>query len=258
VVGMRSAFVVTAIIALFIWYTILVGIMRMLAPGRAADITERFARSSVRHIFSLMRSYCGVRLEIENRSGTELPERFLLVANHQSLVDIPVLMALIPERKLRFVAKKELGDGIPWVSMILRTQGHALIKRDGDSGQAMRSILRFARRCRAEGTCPVIFPEGTRSRDGEVGTFRTAGIRKIQGETTLPMVVAVIEGGWRIATLKDVLANLGGASYRVRLLSVLPASAAKKDVLDGIERARGEIIASLAAMRREGQEACRK
>lgn len=249
---MRSAFVVSAIIALFIWYTMLVSLMRMLAPGRAADITERFAGSSIRHIFNLLKFYCGVRLDIENRSGEELPERFLLVANHQSLVDIPVLMALIPERKLRFVAKKELGDGIPWVSMVLRTQGHALIRRDGDSGQAMRSILRFSRRCRAEGTCPVIFPEGTRSRDGEVGSFRTAGIRKIQGETPLPMVVAVIDGGWRIATLKDVLANLAGASYRVRILSVLPAATARKEVLAGIERAREDIAAALAAMRLEG------
>lgn len=248
---MRSALVVTAIIALFIWYNALVGLLRILAPGRAAAITERFARSSVRHIFNLMGAYCGVRLEIENRSGEELPGRFLLIANHQSLIDIPVLMALMPERKLRFVAKKELGDGIPWVSMILRTQGHALVRRGGEAGQSMRSIVRFARRCEAEGTCPVIFPEGTRSTDGEVGAFLTAGVRKILSETPLPVVVAALDGGWRIAKVKDVLKNLGGASYEVRILSVLPEMTAKKEVLDALERSRVDIEASLKAMRQE-------
>jgi 1-acyl-sn-glycerol-3-phosphate acyltransferase len=248
---MRSALVVTAIIALFVWYTVLVGLLRILAPGRAQAITEGFARSSVRHIFSLMGAYCGVRLEIENRSGEELPDRFLLIANHQSLIDIPVLMALMPERKLRFVAKKELGDGIPWVSMMLRTQGHALVRRGGEAGKSMRSIVRFAKRCRAEGTCPVVFPEGTRSRDGEVGPFLTAGVRKILSETALPMVVAVLDGGWRIAKLKDVLRNLGGASYKVRILSVLPEMTAKKDVLVALERSRADIEASLMAMRLE-------
>jgi len=250
-VRIRNALVVAAIIVLFIWYNILVGILRVLAPGRAAEVTERFARKSVRHIFTIMGCYCGVRLEIENRSGAELPGRFLLVANHQSLVDIPVFMSLIPERKLRFVAKKELGDGIPWVSMILRTQGHALVRREGEAAQAMRSIVRFARRCEAEGTCPVIFPEGTRTRDGEVGTFHTAGVRKILAETPLPMVVAALDGGWRIAKMRDIIANLGGASYTVRVLSILPATAAKKEVLSALERAREDITATVAAMRLE-------
>jgi 1-acyl-sn-glycerol-3-phosphate acyltransferase len=254
VVRMRNAFVVTAILMLFAWYNILVGLLRILIPGKAAETTEEFARSSVRHIFSLMGFYCGVRLEIENRSGKELPSRFLLVTNHQSLIDIPVLMSLFPERKLRFVAKRELGDGIPWVSMILRTQGHALVRREGDAARSMRSIVRFAGRCRAEGTCPVVFPEGTRSRDGEVGPFRTAGVRKILSETPLPLVAAVLDGGWRVAKLRDVIRNLGGAEFKVRILSVDPSTAAKKEALAAIEKAREDIASSLEAMRLESSE----
>jgi 1-acyl-sn-glycerol-3-phosphate acyltransferase len=199
-----------------------------------------------------MKTYSRVRLEFENPSGQELPKRFLLLANHQSLMDIPVCIALFHERHVRFVAKRRLGTGVPFVSLILRSQGHALVERKGEATQAMRSLLRFARRCEREGTCPVIFPEGTRSLNGSVGAFHTAGVRKILAETPLPLVIAVLDGGWRIAKLSDLFRKLGGSRFRVRVLSVTRPLSAKKEVLDAISLAREEIEVALAAMRLEG------
>lgn len=248
---MLNALVIVAIFLIFICYEILLNLARFFSPNQAFETTERFARRSVRQIFILMRTYCHVRLEFENLSGRELPDRFLLVANHQSIMDIPVCIALFPKSRVRFVAKRELGNGIPFVSLILRSQGHALIERKGDATQAMRSILRFALRCRREGTCPVVFPEGTRSRDGEVGVFHTAGVRKILTETPLPIVVAAIDGGWRIATVKGLFRNLRGARYRVRMLEVTDVLSEKKEVLAALSRSREEIVAGLAAMRAE-------
>jgi 1-acyl-sn-glycerol-3-phosphate acyltransferase len=248
---MLNGLVIVAIILLFIYYEILLSLSRLFRPSRAFESTEAYAKRSVRHIFGLMKTYRGVSLEFENRSGRELPDRFLLVANHQSLMDIPACIALFPERRVRFVAKRELGNGIPFVSLILRSQGHALVERKGDATRSMRSLLRFARRCNRERTCPVIFPEGTRSRDGEVGVFHTAGVRKILDATPLPLVVAVFEGGWRLAKLKDTLLNLKGSRLRIRVLSVTPVLTAKKEVLDALARAREEIAAGLAEMRAE-------
>lgn len=248
---MINALVIASIILLFAVYDILLTLSRFLAPSRAFETTEIVAKRSVRQMFNIMRLYCRAKLDFENNSGAELPDRFLLVANHQSLLDIPVCIALFPGRRLRFVAKWELRDGIPFVSLILRSQGHALIRRDGEATQAMRSIRRYARRCEREGTCPVIFPEGKRSLDGEVGVFHTAGVRKILDETALPVVAAVLDGGWRVARLKDILRNLEGARFRVRVLSVTPALSAKKEVLEAISAAREEIVAGLERMRSE-------
>jgi 1-acyl-sn-glycerol-3-phosphate acyltransferase len=164
-------------------------------------------------------------------------------------MDIPICIELFPDNRLRFVAKKELGVGIPFVSLILRSQGHALVKRKGDAAHAMRSILRFSRRCKQEKTCPVIFPEGTRTRDGEVGAFHSAGIRKILDETPLPLVVAVLDGGWKVAKIKAVINNLQGARFRVRVLSVTPTLRTKKEVLAALEKAHDDIVAGLAALR---------
>jgi 1-acyl-sn-glycerol-3-phosphate acyltransferase len=57
-----------------------------------------------------------------------MPDRCIVVSNHQSLLDIPILMHYFePDRRLLFVAKKELGNGIPLISSVLRVGGHALI-----------------------------------------------------------------------------------------------------------------------------------
>jgi 1-acyl-sn-glycerol-3-phosphate acyltransferase len=248
---MLNGLVIAAILLIFFCYEILLDLSCLFNPSQVFENTDHFARRSVRHIFNLMKTYCHVRLEYENLSGQELPERFLLITNHQSLMDIPVCIALFPKNRVRFVAKRELGNGIPFVSLILRSQGHALIQRKGDSSQAMRSILRFARRCDREGTCPVIFPEGTRSLDGAVGPFHTAGVRKILAETPLPVVVAVFDGGWRIAKVKDLFCNLRGSRFRVRVVSVTKPLSAKEEVLDVLSEARKDIVSGLTAMRAE-------
>ena len=73
---MLNCIIIISIIALFICYDILLSLSRFLAPSRAFETTERYAKRSVKHIFNLMRTYARVCLEYENFSGEELPERF--------------------------------------------------------------------------------------------------------------------------------------------------------------------------------------
>jgi 1-acyl-sn-glycerol-3-phosphate acyltransferase len=248
---MLNALVVLSILVLFAWYDALLAATRLLRPGSAFEAVESLSRHAVGWIFKILANYSAVRLDYGNLSGRELPERFLLVANHQSLLDIPVSMAVFRERSLRFVAKRELGGGIPFVSQLLRRQGHALIGRRGDATQAMRSISRFARRCAREGTSPVIFPEGTRSRDGFVGVFHTAGVRKILGESALPIVIAVLDGSWRVATMGGIMRNLRNAVFKVRVLSITAEVGSKGEVLAALEEARQLITRGLERLRAE-------
>jgi len=248
---MSVILVVLCVLLLFVLDEMRLQAARVTRGEKAAEAVDRYCARVVDQIFYLLRIYCGFRLEYEDRYGAELPERFMLVTNHQSLLDIPLCMKMVASRRLRFVAKKELGLGIPFVSSLLRTQGHALVKRKGDASHAMASLRRFARRCRMDGTCPIIFPEGTRSRTGELGVFYTAGVRKVQDEEPLPMVVAAIDGGWRVARLKEFIRNGRGSSYRFRLAAVLPAPKGKKETLEAIAKARAIIAAELADMRKK-------
>ena len=176
----------------------------------------------------------------------------MIISNHQSLLDIPIIMEILPKGvRARFVAKKELAWGIPLISMLLRTSGHCLVKRKGDALQAMRTVTTMARRCKADGTIPVVFPEGTRSRTGFLGVFHSAGFRKIQEIDALPTLVVAVDGGWKVAKLRDFFRNFGKTEYSARFLALLPASANKKESLSVLDKSRELIEKSLEETREE-------
>jgi 1-acyl-sn-glycerol-3-phosphate acyltransferase len=213
-------------------------------PGVLVWVTDRQVLIS-RKIFILCRMLTGFRLSFEALPGVPLPRTFLLVSNHQSLLDIPVLMASFPRHGLRFVTKKELGRGLPYISLALRLGGHALISRTGDFGKGRREMKKLASRT-AEGVCPVVFPEGTRSRDGGMHPFLSGAFRIILDTAPLPVLSVAIDGGWRMAKLLRIFGVLGSSHYRVKPLTLYPPPRGKREILDVLARAEGEIGAQLA------------
>lgn len=240
---MVNSIIIIVLLAGFAWWELQLLLIMIFAPR---DIVKRaflrFENKTLRLIFIMFRTYRGFRIDFQSCIDKPLPSRYLIVSNHQSLLDIPILMRQAPNgARARFVAKHELAWGIPLISLLLRSSGHSLVRRKGDMLQAMRAISRMSRRCRREGTVPVIFPEGTRSRTGELGVFHSAGYRKILEMEKLPILVVAVEGGWKTATLKHFFGSFGKAPYMVRFLELLPAPANKKESLASLERARAII-----------------
>ncbi|MCR5218082.1 1-acyl-sn-glycerol-3-phosphate acyltransferase [Treponema sp.] len=166
-----------------------------------------------------------------------LPEQFVVIANHQSLLDIVVFLKYFyPERLVRFVAKDALGK-VPMVGKMLRSQGHCMIPRKGGAGIAMRSIEDFGKRMLVTKQNPVIFPEGTRSRDGSLGPFYSAGFRRLEETVRLPVVLCALDGGWKLSRLGDILKNLHRGAYRVKILKVYDAPLNKEDEKKILEEA---------------------
>ncbi len=248
---MLNFIIVVAILSAFLWFEILLSIRILFLDRRGMNaVCETYAAKAVSVIFSTFSAYRHFNLAIENRISVDLPERFLLVANHQSLLDIPIMMKLMPPgRSARFLAKQELRWGVPLISMLLRLQGHCLVKRTGDPIESMRLVTAFAKRCARENTCPMVFPEGTRSRTGALGEFHSAGVRKVLEVESLPIVVATVDGGWQSVTLKSFFSSFGTVPYRVRFEAVLPAPVGRRETLDALERCRAIIARSLDEMR---------
>ena len=108
---------------------------------RYADFWNDFFRMMSRFCVLLARVYAGLRFIRESAVPSErLPERFLLVTNHQSLADIAILVCAFPGHDLKYAAKKELKYGIPSVSLGLRLGNHAFVNRRGGFGETMRSL----------------------------------------------------------------------------------------------------------------------
>ncbi len=130
----------------------------------------------------------GARLEVEGAERAGLEGPLLIVSNHQSLLDVPALFAALPAN-IRFLAKGELRR-IPFLAWYISAMGMMFVDRDADeSGRsAVDGMVELLRR----GVRMVVFPEGTRSTDGRLQTFRTgAFVAAIQAQVpVLPVAVA--------------------------------------------------------------------
>jgi 1-acyl-sn-glycerol-3-phosphate acyltransferase len=204
---------------------------------------RRFNRvqfQGARHILVAAKLYAGLRLIVEDALGKQLPAQFMILSNHQSLADIPILSYVFSRNTVGFVAKRELRRGFPSVSITLRKGKHALISRKGDFRTARRELVKLARYSR-EGVCPLVFPEGTRSRSGRVRTFHSAAVRTILDQQQMPIVTVAVDGGYRIAGVRGLMTNLPGCVYRVKLLSLYPVARQRSRINEILQNSQREI-----------------
>jgi 1-acyl-sn-glycerol-3-phosphate acyltransferase len=119
-----------------------------------------------------------------------LPDGPLVFAsNHESALDIWVLVEKLP-RTVRFIAKRELFQ-IPIFGWYLRLGGHIPVDRRNHA-QAVQALRAAAAAVRA-GTSLIVFPEGTRSRDGRVQPFKK-GPFALAMEARVPVVPVAVSG----------------------------------------------------------------
>ena len=158
----------------------------------------------------------GTRVHVERSPLVEDLRGYILISNHQSLLDIPLIGALLSRNYPKYVAKKELGRWIPSVSFNLRRGGNALIDR-GERLGSIRAIRDMARTAQERNVSIVIFPEGTRSRDGRLLEFQPSGTRALLAAADeLDVVPVAIDGSWRL-TARSFLPVPFGTTVRVRL-----------------------------------------
>jgi 1-acyl-sn-glycerol-3-phosphate acyltransferase len=136
-----------------------------------------------------VRLYLGLRhrMRVEGLEHIVSEGGALVVANHQSVLDIPLLAAATP-RHVSFVARKSLANSRV-LGFIMRQCGAVLIERGvGDRG-ALREMIEHLER----GDLVAIFPEGTRTLDGRVGEFKGGALHAAR-KAGVPIIPASIRG----------------------------------------------------------------
>ena len=139
----------------------------------------------------------GVRFQVHGIENIPKTDPFIIYANHQSFLDIPILVVII-DRGLRFIAKKEL-KWIPIVGWNIYLQGHHLIDRS-NSKQA-KEVLNQASKQVLAGHPIIIFPEGTRSLDGQLSKFKR-GSFKIAIENHIHVLPIYIHNAYKVLNKK--------------------------------------------------------
>ncbi|MCC6220991.1 MAG: 1-acyl-sn-glycerol-3-phosphate acyltransferase [Deltaproteobacteria bacterium] len=139
------------------------------------------------------------RIAVEKSDKIDPNKQYIIVSNHQSLFDIPIIASILARNNPKFIAKKELGQWIPSVSFVLRRGRHALIDRS-DAGSAVQSISQLGTMMQRSGFSMVIFPEGTRARDGKLKKFRSLGLNAlIKASPDCQVLPVTIDGSWKLA-----------------------------------------------------------
>lgn len=173
----------------------------------------------------------------------------VLVANHQSLLDILALFHELPV-SLRFVAKMELSR-IPLFGTAMRRAGHVFIDRSSRV-QAVEAMREAGERMKREGLTLGLFPEGTRSRDGELRRFRR-GTFVLAIETQTVLVPVAVDGGPRLLRPDD--RRLSPGTVHVRCGEPVLLEGMDRDDRDELLRGARDAVASMLQEMRGGREA---
>jgi 1-acyl-sn-glycerol-3-phosphate acyltransferase len=183
----------------------------------------------------------GIRLEVEGREF--LADPAVIVANHQSMLEVFIIPAVIPP-KVRLVGKKEIAR-VPFFGWAFRATGQILIDR-GDNAVARATIADSLAHLPA-GVSVFVCPEGTRSQDGTLLPFKK-GAFHIAMQLKLPVVPLTLDGAHKLLPKNGWLPRPG--TVRVRVSPPIDTAGWTSENLDQhVSEVRGVIAHTLEQLR---------
>ena len=242
---LRSAAAVSAVIV-WIWLggiyqRVLLWPAVTLFPRRRRALVSAHMRVMSRGILGLL-TLGGARAVRAGSVPTDEP--VLVLMNHQSLVDILTISLLGRPYVPWFVSRRRYGRFVPTIAFCQRLLGCPII----EPSERRAALATLADAARRQDHGIAIFPEGHRTRDGEIGPFHSAGVQLMLRERPVPVYVVVSDGFWTCRRLVDFVFNIHKMDGRSEVLG--PFSPPGPDRLAAfVDEMREKMVAHLHAMR---------
>lgn len=134
-----------------------------------------------------------VKVEVQNKELIDRQTSYVFIANHQSAYDIFSIYGYL-NHNFKWMMKKSL-ERIPFVGLACRCAGHIMVDRS--SASAVKNTMDKAKSTLKEGMSLVVFPEGARTWDGHMRTFKK-GAFKLAVDFNLPLVPITINGAFEV------------------------------------------------------------
>jgi 1-acyl-sn-glycerol-3-phosphate acyltransferase len=157
-------------------------------------VSRRLAMWVTRTWLVIVIFFSGIKMNVHGLEKLDRKRDYIFMANHVSALDIPILQAALPFRTA-FMAKKELFY-IPFFGWGIAVSGHIPVDRKNPS-RARKSMERAVTALRTGRNSLIVFPEGTRSKTGELGPFKL-GVFSIAVEAGANIVPIALKGTHRI------------------------------------------------------------
>jgi 1-acyl-sn-glycerol-3-phosphate acyltransferase len=209
--------------------------------SKTGDTPHKVAQAWARQVLWIG----GIRVNIRGLENITPGRSYIYMANHQSNYDIPVLLGRLPVQ-FRWLAKAELFK-IPIFGYSMRGCGYISIDRSNRK-RAFASLAEAAETIRT-GTSVMIFPEGTRSEDGKIKSFKKGGF-VLSVDAGVPIVPILLMGTHEIMPKGSMLVR-----RRPVTMTVCPpietADYTRKTKDQLIEKVRETMITTLGAIKSE-------
>ena len=176
----------------FVWTALTCSLGALLALVTFRKLNERLIEWVAWSWGAGLLAILGIRLRVIGREHIRERRSRVVVMNHTSALDMMAMGALSPPG-LMALGKKEFLY-VPFLGLAWWALGQAFVDRSNKK-RAKRSIEQLAERVRRESRSVVIFPEGTRSRGGELQPFKMGAFHLVV-DTHVPLVPMVIYDAW--------------------------------------------------------------
>ncbi len=191
----------------------------------------------------------GIQVELSGIERIDKSNSYVFMSNHLSFIDGPLLFMHIPQ-PIRVILKKEVFR-VPILSQGMSLVGFVPVDRKGIKG-GKKAIDRATRMIREKGFTFLIFPEGTRSRDGKLQPFKRGGFF-LAVSSQVPVVPISISGTYELMPKGSFFAKRG----RVRIVfhPAVPVQAFdKEDIPQLMDKVRNIIKKGLSEFAQESRQ----
>jgi 1-acyl-sn-glycerol-3-phosphate acyltransferase len=219
-------------------------------PSRRRAVVGAWLRFNARATFRLARALAGVRWSVR---GAIPAESVVVVMNHQSVLDIPLGIMLIPGPYPIIPTRDRYGRGIPGISPLTRLARFPLVThRKTASREELLALRDVADQVARGEQSLLIFAEGHRTKGGSIDPFMKSGLKLILARARRPVYCIVADGMLHVPTFAAAAVRFAGTRVRAAVIGpfAVPADAAELDAF--IDALRDRMIETLDAIRRDG------
>ena len=219
-----------------------------LRPSSRIPVLGRWINAMAVIVTLPLRKIGGASIQFPPRMVPCEPGTLILI-NHQSVLDIPLVVKSVAGGYPRIVTRARYRRFIPLISHMVRLYQYPTVDPTANPREVLKMARVMAHEARDSDVPMAIFPEGTRSKDGSIGTFRKRGLSRVLKERSWTVYVFVVDGYWKNTHVKDFLSDLSHLEGRVQHAATLEWSDPKADPTPFMDEVRNVMIERLAQMR---------